>query len=149
MPVCLPASDEHRTQHLGRLARGVARVGDREGEHEVAEVDRVRIAPQALRFLAHEVGSLAKGLIGHSLHVLERDLAALARVWNEVHVVRVFGRDAEQTLAAPADDDGRTGLLYGLRPEDRVIEFVKFSGEGRPLVRPQRNDTRQRLVEHA
>jgi len=63
--------------------------------------------------------------------------------------VGVFGGEPEQSLAAPAEQDGRLRLLLRLRPEGGAGEVVELAGERRLLLRPQAGDRGQRLVEHA
>ena len=74
--------------------------------------------------------------------VLELDVAGLAGVGDDVHDVGVLRGDAQEALAAAAEQDRRRRLLHRLRPEDAVVELVELALEGRLVLRPERAHAR-------
>src|SRR5437867_8139341 len=105
--------------------------------------------PMARRLLAREARLGAEALVGQLAHLGERDVARPARPADDVELVGVPGREAEEAAAVPAQEEGRVRPLHGLREEHRILKAVELACEAERLAAPQPPDAGERLVEHA
>src|SRR4029453_9525024 len=122
------------------------RLGHGDRDDHAADPHALRVASRLCGLAVEEADLLTEALVGELRRGGERDVALLARLGDDVDEVGVLRGDAEQPLAAAAEDDRRTRALHGARREARVPEAVELALEAERRVAPEPADAGERLV---